>query len=151
MTASSLMHAGRVLAVGAPLRVVKERGGDSLEEHLRWLSRRGGRDRPQQEGRGCAGRGRRGRGGTAKAAQALRTGATMGARRETVELLRDPDPALRGRRPDHPDAGDMGFGISFDIENLAMAVRSGRHTAENRELLQGFEGSRRVISRCNRR
>ena len=36
----------------------------------------------------------------------------------------------------------FGFGISFDIENLAMAAFDQDQTPQSRELLQGFEGSR---------
>ena len=64
------------------------------------------------------------------------------ARRETVELLRDPI------RLAFAVVGPIilmlafGFGISFDIENLAMAAFDQDQTPQSRELLQGFEGSR---------
>ena len=42
----SLMHAGKVLAVGAPLELVKERGGDSLEDtFIDYLAEAAGIDR----------------------------------------------------------------------------------------------------------
>ena len=47
----SLMHAGKVLAVGAPLDLVKERGSDSARRHLRRLPRGRRRHRSHQEGR----------------------------------------------------------------------------------------------------
>jgi len=64
------------------------------------------------------------------------------ARRETVELLRDPirlafavfGPILLMLA--------FGYGISFDIENLQMAAFDQDNTRQSRELLDGFSGSR---------
>ena len=64
------------------------------------------------------------------------------ARRETVELLRDPI------RLAFAIVGPIilmlafGYGISFDIENLQMASFDQDDTPQSRQLLDGFSGSR---------
>ena len=139
----SLMHAGRVLAVGAPHDLVKERGSASLEEcFVGYLAEAAGIDMSKAA--------------AAEAAESVETDSapleppkafSLGrlwayARRETVELLRDPI------RLAFAVVGPIilmlafGFGISFDIENLAMAAFDQDQSPQSRELLQGFEGSR---------
>jgi len=140
----SLMHAGKVLAVGAPLDLVKERGSDSLEDtFVGYLADAAGID------------------GTKKVKAAETQFAVTEvmepvrrqrrfdyarlwayARRETVELLRDPirlafavfGPILLMLA--------FGYGISFDIENLQTAAFDQDNTPQSRELLDGFSGSR---------
>jgi len=139
----SLMHAGRVLAVGAPYDLVKERGSSSLEDcFVGYLAEAAGIDRTKSV--------------EALSAEAVQTASeniappkrfSLGrlwayARRETVELLRDPIRlAFAGLGPIILMLA-FGFGISFDIENLKMAAFDQDQTPQSRELLQGFEGSR---------
>ena len=128
----SLMHAGKVLAVGAPMDLVRERGSDSIEDtFIGYLADASGIDRTQEDRRA---------GQRAAAAAEARAAAparfSLGrlwayARREALELRRDPI------RLSFAVLGPMilmlafGFGISFDIENLQMAVfRSGPDAAE---------------------
>lgn len=139
----SLMHAGKVLAVGAPADVVKERGSDSLEDtFVGYLADAAGIDRTKKV--------------EAPPPDALPTEAEpirpprlfdiarlwAYARRETVELLRDPI------RLTFAIAGPIilmlafGYGISFDIENLQMASFDQDNTPQSRQLLDGFSGSR---------
>jgi ribosome-dependent ATPase len=139
----SLMHAGKVLAVGAPADLVKERGSDSLEDtFVGYLADAAGIDRskkmqapPPQPAAGEA--------------EPIRApkrfdGARLWAyaRRETVELLRDPI------RLAFAVVGPIllmlafGYGISFDIENLQMAPFDQDNTPESRQLFDGFDGSR---------
>jgi ribosome-dependent ATPase len=138
----SLMHAGRVLAVGAPHDLVKERGSASLEDcFVGYLAEAAGIDMskapPPQAGAA----------GAEAASLAPPKRFSLGrlwayARRETVELLRDPI------RLAFAVVGPIilmlafGFGISFDIENLQTAAFDQDQTPQSRELLQGFEGSR---------
>ena len=64
------------------------------------------------------------------------------ARRETIEILRDPirlafsflDPLILMLT--------VGYGISFDVEHLAYAAFDQDQTNESRELLENFSGSR---------
>ena len=138
----SLMHAGRVLAVGAPQDLVKERGSASLEEcFVGYLAEAAGIDmakKAEPPPQAAV---------EAEAALAPPKPFSLGrlwayARRETVELLRDPI------RLAFAVVGPIilmlafGYGISFDIENLAMAAFDQDQTPQSRELLQGFEGSR---------
>ena len=64
------------------------------------------------------------------------------ARRETVELLRDPIRLAFALVGPIILMLAFGYGISFDIENLQTATFDQDDTPQSRELLQGFEGSR---------
>src|SRR6202044_802542 len=64
------------------------------------------------------------------------------ARRETVELLRDPIRLAFALFGPIILMFAFGYGISFDIENLATASFDQDDTPESRNLLQGFDGSR---------
>ncbi len=140
----SLMHAGKVLAVGAPLDLVKERGSDSLEDtFVGYLADAAGIDRTKKVE------------APAPSLQPTTTEQPVRipkwfnfsrlwayARRETVELLRDPirlafsvfGPILLMLA--------FGYGISFDIENLQTAAFDLDNTPQSRQLLDGFNGSR---------
>jgi ribosome-dependent ATPase len=138
----SLMHAGRVLAVGAPQELVNQRGSSSLEDcFIGYLAAAAGID-------------------LAKKAEAPPVEAAAAeeelsqtkrfslgrlwayARRETVELLRDPIRLAFAALGPIVLMLAFGYGISFDIENLAMASFDQDGTTESRDLLQGFSGSR---------
>jgi ribosome-dependent ATPase len=140
----SLMHAGKVLAVGAPQELVKERGSASLEDcFVGYLAEAAGIDMwkkaepqaPEEQAGDVAPK-------PVKRFELARLWAY--ARRETVELLRDPIRlafALLG-----PIVLVLmfafGYGISFDVENLQAASFDQDDTLQSRNLLQGFEGSR---------
>jgi len=138
----SLMHAGRVLAVGAPQELVKERGSASLEDcFVGYLAEAAGIDRskkveapaPEAE--------------TAEAPIAPPKAFSIGrlwayARRETVELLRDPIRLAFAVVGPIVLMLAFGYGISFDIENLKTAAFDQDDTPQSRKLLEGFEGSR---------
>ncbi len=137
----SLMHAGKVLAVGAPQELVKERGSASLEDcFVGYLAEAAGIDMSKKV--------------EAPAPAAAEVEASerpkrfkIGrlwayARRETVELLRDPIRLAFALVGPIILMFAFGFGISFDIENLATASFDQDETPQSRELLQGFDGSR---------
>src|SRR5262249_23150819 len=139
----SLMHAGKVLAVGVPLDLVKERGSHSLEDtFVGYLADAAGIDRskkveaPPPRAAPIEAEPPR----VPKWFNLARLWAY--ARRETVELLRDPirlafavfGPILLMLA--------FGYGISLDIENLKMAASDQDDTPKGRELLDGFSGSR---------
>jgi ribosome-dependent ATPase len=145
----SLMHAGKVLAVGAPLALVKERGSDSLEDtFVGYLADAAGIDRSKKVE------------APEPAAASVETEAARApkrfdvgrlwayARRETVELLRDPIRLAFAVFGPIILMLAFGYGISFDIENLEMAAFDQDNTSESRQLLEGFSGSR--ISRFSR-
>jgi ribosome-dependent ATPase len=139
----SLMHAGKVLAVGAPLALVKERGSDSLEDtFVGYLADAAGIDRSKKVE------------APEPAAASVETEAARApkrfdvgrlwayARRETVELLRDPIRLAFAVFGPIILMLAFGYGISFDIENLEMAAFDQDNTSESRQLLEGFSGSR---------
>ncbi len=140
----SLMHAGRVLAVGTPAELAAARGGGSLEAaFIAYLEDATGAT-------GAAPAPTDAEPVVAPAARPLRAGRSVFdpsrlwayARRETVEILRDPI------RITFALAGPLilmlafGFGISFDVENLSYAVIDQDRTPESRLFLESFEGSR---------
>jgi ribosome-dependent ATPase len=139
----SLMHAGKVLAVGAPQELVKERGSSSLEDcFVGYLAEAAGIDRSKKVEAPPAG---------VEAAEAEPLAPpknfSLGrlwayARRETVELLRDPIRMAFALFGPVILMLAFGYGISFDIENLATATFDQDDTPQSRDLLQGFEGSR---------
>lgn len=139
----SLMHAGKVLAMGTPQELVRERGSPSLEEtFIDYLAEAAGIDR------------------TAKAeapdlSAQLRTSETRGARRrfdpirlwayarrETMELLRDPIRLAFAFLGPLVLMIAFGFGISFDVENLRFAAFDQDNTPESRQLIEAFSSSR---------
>src|SRR4029077_4718078 len=135
----SLMHAGKVLAVGAPLDLVKERGSDSLEDtFVGYLADAAGIDRTKKvESPPPA--------AMPSEAEPIRPPRRFDlarlwayARRETAELLRAPI------RFPFSVFGPIilmlafGYGISFDIENVQMAAFDQDNTPESRQLLDGF-------------
>ena len=139
----SLMHAGRVLAVGAPQDLVKERGSSSLEDcFVGYLAEAAGIDRSKPiEASSLE--------AVESAPEALEPPKPFSAgrlwayaRRETVELLRDPIRLAFAVLGPIVLMLAFGFGISFDIENLKMAAFDQDQSPQSRELLQGFEGSR---------
>ena len=125
----SLMHAGKVLAVGAPLDLVKERGSDSLEDASSAISRTPPASTARKRSR------RRPAGGAAEvetgdarrsASIWLGSGPMRGARRSSSCAIRSGSPS-RSFGPIILMLA-FGYGISFDIENLADGgVRSGRN------------------------
>jgi ribosome-dependent ATPase len=145
----SLMHQGRVLAVGTPKELVKQRGSASLEDaFIRYLEEAGGADKAKKPG---APQPAEAPEPTASPAKALPSHASRRfdpgrlwayARRETMELLRDPI------RLSFAFIGPVilmfafGYGITFDVENLNFAAFDQDRTPESRRLLEGFSGSR---------
>ena len=139
----SLMHQGRVLAVGTPNDLVKQRGSASLEDaFISYLEEAGGTDKTKKAEAPQA------------AASPIKAVPSHGskrfdpgrlwayARRETMELLRDPI------RLSFAFIGPVilmfafGYGITFDVENLNFAAFDEDRTPESRRLLEGFSGSR---------
>jgi ribosome-dependent ATPase len=148
----SLMHQGRVLAVGAPKELVKERGSDSLEDaFISYLEQAAASEQAKIARPAPA---------ATAAAPVAPAGPTAAkpvqphkprrfdpgrlwayARRETMELLRDPI------RLAFAFVGPVilmlatGYGITFDVENLNYAAFDQDRTPESRRLLESFSGS----------
>ena len=135
----SLMHAGKVLAVGAPQELVKERGSASLEDcFVGYLAEAAGIDMSKKA--------------EAPAPAAAEVEATerpkrfkIGrlwayARRETVELLRDPIRLAFALLGPIILMFAFGYGISFDIENLATATFDQDETPAEPRAASGLRG-----------
>jgi ribosome-dependent ATPase len=152
----SLMHRGRVLAVGEPKELVKERGSATLEDafisYLEEAAEAGEKKKAQaapqatdqaakpppapqpiaQETKVATGR-------ASRRFDPRRLWAY--ARLETVQLLRDPI------RMSFAFLGPIilmlafGYGITFDVENLNFAAFDQDRTPESRRLLESFSGS----------
>jgi ribosome-dependent ATPase len=149
----SLMHQGRVLAVGAPKELVKQRGSATLEDaFISYLEEAGGagkEKKPEPAAEAVA---------PEAAASAAPTVAKPGesrasrrfdpgrlwayARRETMELLRDPIRLAFAFIGPVVLMFAMGYGITFDVENLNYAAFDQDRTPESRRLLESFSGSR---------
>ena len=150
----SLMHAGRVLAVGTPAELVRERGSASLETcFIDYLAEAAGLE-PAAAERMAAG-----------AAPVERVPAEPGAvasppradpprhrfdprrlwayaRRETMELLRDPIRIAFAFIGPILLMIAFGYGISFDVENLRFSAFDQDNSPESRQLVDAFTSSR---------
>jgi ribosome-dependent ATPase len=139
----SLMHRGKVLAVDTPKELVKKRGSATLEDaFISYLEEAGGTDKaskPQEPAPATT---------TAKpapshAARHFDPGRLWAyARRETMELLRDPIRLAFAFVGPVVLMMAFGFGITFDVENLKYAAFDQDQTPESRRLLESFSGSR---------
>lgn len=139
----SLMHAGRVLAIGKPDEIVAAKGATTLNDafisYLREADADGdaplGETAQPVEPVPAHGAGTRDRVFDPARMWAF-------ARRETTEILRDPLRLAFALLGPVILMLTFGYGISFDVENLPYAVADQDQTAESRELLQAFSGSR---------
>ena len=129
----SLMHAGRVLELGTPAEIVARRGAASLEAafiaalEAETPEPETRKDLPQPAPHP-------GRGG-------LSASLTRGyayAWRETLELARDPIRLFFALLGPVILMLAMGFGISFDVDRLSLAVNDQDQSAESHRLTEGF-------------
>jgi len=134
----SLMHAGRVLAVGTPQAITAEGGAATLEEaFIAHLEAAAGTVPEDAEAPPPAWR------PIAPARRGFDPRRLMAcAWRETLELLRDRIRIAFALLGPLLLMLAFGFGISFDVENLPYAVLDQDQTPESRSLLESFAGSR---------
>lgn len=140
----SLMHAGKVLAVGTPKALIQQRSAATLEEafigHL--LDAAGGEvpvaadvgpfpsaERPAESGNQLS-----------RIFDYRRLLAY--ARRESVEVLRDPIRIAFALLGPVVLMVAFGFGVTFDVERLPYAALDLDQTLESRDFLSSFDGSR---------
>ena len=140
----SLMHASRVLAVGTPAEVRRIKSATTLEEaFVAYLKEPEVATAAPAE----AASSRAAITPAVHAATRSVLGTSLGriwafARREALELLRD------RVRLAFALAGPLilmvtfGYGISFDVENLPFAVFDRDQSAQSRQLIESFAGSR---------
>src|SRR6516165_2894221 len=142
----SLMHAGRVLAVGAPRDLVKQRGSSSLEDcFVGYLAEASGITLAQK---------------VPPAAQDVVTPSAKSqhstrrfdpgrlwayARRETMELLRDPIRLTFALLGPLILMIAFGYGISLDVEHLRFGAFDQDRTPESRDLIEAFSSNPRYF------
>src|SRR5262245_47879673 len=141
----SLMHAGKVLAVGAPDELVRKRGSTSLENaFIAYLTEAAGIAFGQTAPPSAAG---------AAGPLAEEPGAGRFdparlwayARRETMELLRDPIRLAFAFFGPLILMIAFGYGISFDVERLSFGAFDQDRTPESRELIEAFTSNPRYF------
>ncbi|MGA0596326.1 ribosome-associated ATPase/putative transporter RbbA [Enterovirga sp. CN4-39] len=138
----SLMHAGRVLAVGSPEELVRDRGSASLEDcFIDYLAEAAGIDRQAPAATAAE--------PAAQAPQAAAPPRSFSprrlwayARRETMELLRDPIRIAFAFIGPIVLMIAFGYGISFDVENIRFAAFDQDNSPESRQLVDAFTSSR---------
>ncbi|NHQ75410.1 ribosome-associated ATPase/putative transporter RbbA [Roseovarius gahaiensis] len=135
----SLMHAGQVLAVEEPDALRRERGADSLEEAFIEYLEEAADDQtatkaPAPDRQQHRAKGRRGLISSARI--------WAFARREGIELGRDPIRLTFALLGPVILMIAVGFGISFDVENLSYATVDHDRSAESRALGRQFSSSR---------
>ncbi|PPD09773.1 MAG: multidrug ABC transporter ATP-binding protein [Methylocystis sp.] len=139
----SLMHAGKTLAEGSPGDLISARSAMTLEEafigYLEDAANVAGAAKVQDISADLMPSQRR----IEPANRFFDIGRFWAyARRETVEVLRDPLRLAFALLGPISLMVAFGYGISFDVEHLSYAVLDQDQTLESRQLLQYFEGSR---------
>jgi ribosome-dependent ATPase len=135
----SLMHAGKVLAIGSPAELCAERGKATLEETFIEVLTEAGMGEGADAGAGD----------TAPAGETVRPIRRFDprrlwayARRETIEILRDRARLVFALLGPALLMLTFGYGISFDVEHLPFAVYDQDQSAESRQLVESLQGSR---------
>ncbi|PWR17976.1 ribosome-associated ATPase/putative transporter RbbA [Zavarzinia compransoris] len=135
----SLMHAGKVLAVGTPADLAASKGRARLEDaFIAYLEAAAGpaavdAPAPPAEAAGAA---------AAGGQLFSRRRWWAYARREAMEILRDPIRLAFALFAPVLLMITFGYGISFDVEDLPYGVFDQDRSRESRAVLEAFEGSR---------
>ncbi|MFZ3043299.1 MAG: ribosome-associated ATPase/putative transporter RbbA [Thiobacillus sp.] len=143
----SLMHAGRVLAVGAPAELTRKRGVATLEEAFIAYLKDAATEADAEQGddpkvavASPVAPGGGGPGGWRRFFD-LRRMASYG-RRETLELMRDPIRLTLALLGNAILMLVMGYGITMDVEDLTFAVLDRDQTSTSRDYALQIAGSR---------
>ena len=141
----SLMHAGKVLAVGPAKELSERRGKDNLgDAFIAYLEDAAGSESGAKPSETEA-LPEPTRSAVARASQSSRFDLRRlwaYARRETMEVLRDPIRLAFALLGPLILMVTVGYGISFDVEHLAYAAFDQDQTTESREFLENLAGSR---------
>lgn len=144
----SLMHSGRVLASDTPAALVQARGAKTLEDafisYLEEAAGEAGAVVPKEEiAAGPVHHSAADRHYRAGGFSPLRLFGY--AHRETLELLRDPIRLIFALLGSVILMFILGYGITFDVEDLAFAVLDRDGTPQSRDYVQNLSGSRYFI------
>ncbi len=136
----SLMHAGKVLAQGTPDALCQQRSAATLEEaFIAYLKEAGAEDSTPNEVLDFP---------TATSPHVAKIGWVSPsriwafARRETMEILRDPIRLVFALFGPIVLMLAMGYGITFDVENLSYSALDQDQSRESRMLLDSIASSR---------
>ncbi|WP_246411062.1 ribosome-associated ATPase/putative transporter RbbA [Phyllobacterium trifolii] len=133
----SLMHDGRVLAIGSPAELKTKRGKSTLEEvFIDVLEGAGARRQADAEPMSVPASAR----SASRSVDARRMWAYSW--RETLEIIRDPARLAFAFLGPVLLLLTFGYGISFDVEHLPFAVFDQDQSAQSRQLIESFQGSR---------
>ncbi len=141
----ALMHAGRIVATGAPQALADAHGGGSLERAFVALLRDDAPPPPDDAGFAPAPPPRH---DWRARLRARALGLYSCSRRETLELLRDPVRATLALLGSALLMVIMGYGISMDVEHLRFAVLDRDATALSRDYAGNIAGSRYFVARA---
>ncbi|MGE4536232.1 MAG: ribosome-associated ATPase/putative transporter RbbA [Desulfovibrio sp.] len=142
----SLMHAGKVLASDAPAALARLRGKATLEAaFIDYLEEASGLTGPGAPDKADAAPLPQPEPGEAEPARIpglslVRLSAYAG--REFREILRDPVRLLISLMGSVILLAILGYGITFDVENLRFAVLDRDQSPESRDYIRNFSGSR---------
>lgn len=145
----ALMHAGKVLAQGRPQDLVRSRGVETLEEaFISYLAGAsveemvvGPISEPSVERKAV------GVGASPRPRLFSPERLWAYARREAIELLRDPIRLAFALLAPALLMLVVGYGVSFDVEHVAYAVLDQDYSPESRLYLENFSGSRYFAER----
>jgi ribosome-dependent ATPase len=137
------MNAGKVLAVGTAAELTRQRGKATLEDafiaYLQAASEAGAEKKPGVAPEPVV---NAKRAGARKAALIDLRHLWAYARREAMEILRDPIRLTFSLLGPILLLVAFGYGISFDVDNLAFAAFDQDRTLESLQLIEDFSGSR---------
>ena len=148
----SLMHAGRILAMGTPAEIVAGEDAPSLEVAFIDVLEKAHTTAAGADVREAAGRPPEAAAPPAKGESGDAQWREIGklwafARREAIELIRDPIRIAFALVGPMILAIAMAYGISFDIEDVTYAALDGDQSAESRTFLEAFSSSRYFVPR----
>ncbi len=138
----SLMHAGRVLACDTPEALTLNRGRDSLEEAFIDYLQDATQDADEPTDRAAQTSAQPKPDATAPNRLFSSRRLLAYSRRETLEILRDPIRTAFALLGSVILMLVLGYGLSFDVEDLAFAVLDQDRTPESRAYIDNIAGSR---------
>ncbi|MFS8116047.1 ribosome-associated ATPase/putative transporter RbbA [Rhizobium jaguaris] len=134
----SMMHEGKVLAVGSPADLKKQRRREALEDVFIDVLTEAGMGRDDTPAIAAAAKAA----GVSKPRVFDLRRSWAYAWRETLEIRRDPTRLAFAFLGPAILLLTFGYGISFDVERLPFAVFDQDQSAQSRQLLESFQGSR---------